>query len=366
MKKSEIRSAKAARRLAAASAVMLGLSAVLGGCAIFPEEEQERKVQYVETAAEIEYDVEAVQVDSIIQSETIYATYQQTRDEALSYDVDGKTIAYIYVERGDEVEAGDILAQLDVGEIPELLTELNYQIALNERKQADLEELKAYDLQAAALRQQAGWYADDAAYAEAVQAIEDAYRSSMQNYDDMLYLQYMQQELYEEEIAASYLYAGISGTVSYVIENSETKETVAGETVIRIIDTSECYFVAQTKYAELFEDGDIVTVKCGLAEYETTVSRSETDETTVYFTLLDPEAEIAMNAQGSTTLILAERIDVLTVSWQSIHTSGDSYFVYQLDDNGIRKMTEVTIGISGDGKTEITGGLEAGDIVITN
>lgn len=337
--------------------------AALGGCGIFPAEEEDRRVQMAESAEQIEYEVEAVQVEDLQKTEKITVVYQQTKDESLSFDADGEYIAHVYVSVGDEVSEGDVLAQLDVGDVPDKLEQLNYQISLNEKAKADQIELKAYDLHMELLRYQAGWYADDAEYAEAAAKVEANYSDTLQKYDDTLYIQYMQRDVYNQMIADSYLYAGMSGVVSYVADRLEGSETQAGKEIIKIIDDTECYFASDTKYASSFTDGDVLEITCGDHTYETVVSHSE-DGLNVYFTLTMPDTTITLGAYGSYELILQESRGALTVNYNYVHKSGESYYVYQLDEDGIRKTTEVTVGMNAGGRIEILSGLSEGDIIV--
>ena len=344
--------------------ITAGSASLFGGCGLFPEEEEDRKVQYVESAAELDYEQEVVTVESIVDSEKIHCNYQQTKEELLSFDVDDEMIREVLVTRGDEVKAGDVIARLDVTSEESALKQLNYQIEKNEKKKADQAELLTYDLQETDVKYNSGWFEDYEDYVDAVNDVYESYNDTIESIDDELYIQYMQKEAYEERIADSYLYAGIDGTVSYVTLGLEGTSTKAGDTIARIIDTSQMYFVADTKYASYFEEGESVMVTCGTETYETIAGLDPEDDQALYLTLTSTDANIAYNAQGTVELILAEAEDVLTISKSSVNTNGDMQYVYQIDENGMRVMTEITTGISGGGRIEVTSGLSAGDIII--
>jgi macrolide-specific efflux system membrane fusion protein len=69
-----------------------------------------------------------------------------------------------------------------------------------------------------------------------------------------------------------------------------------------------------------------------------------------------------MNA--SITITIAQSVNVLTVPAQAIQSEGLQSFVEILREDGSTERVEVQIGLSDGINTEITGELEAGDVIV--
>ena len=67
---------------------------------------------------------------------------------------------------------------------------------------------------------------------------------------------------------------------------------------------------------------------------------------------------------ASVKLITEVLTNAITVSSVSIIDSGDESYVYTVDSNGVIHKTEVTTGLAIDGITQITSGLNIGDVVV--
>ena len=87
---------------------------------ILEQEQEENEYQLV---AVTEGDVQVVQ--------KINCIYQQSDEEELSFEINGKKIEKVYVEEGDEVKKGEVLAEVSLGEIDLELSEIQYQFDRN-------------------------------------------------------------------------------------------------------------------------------------------------------------------------------------------------------------------------------------------
>ena len=351
--------------------LLSGTAAVgMSGCsALFPEEEEDRKIKLVEEAETIEYDMEAVTVTDIVNSQKVYANYQQSREENVCFHElpnNGGWVKKVFVKKGDEVAVGDPLIQLDIGDVPEKLEQLEYSIANNERQAANIREMAEYDKKDAAISLKYG-YMDSKAYNERIKEIQKNCEDQVQGYEDSLYIQRLTRDKYQKMIEESYVYAQTPGVVSSIRDNLVGSEIKVDQELMKIIDTSECYFLAETPYAQHFTAGDVIELDVGSTKYETTVAFPEDGkENVVLFLMNNPNADIKLKSQGTCTVILGQVHDALAVSQTSVGESNGKYYVYQLDENGIRKTTEVKVGISGAGKIQILEGLKAGDMIISD
>ncbi len=49
---------------------------------------------------------------------------------------------------------------------------------------------------------------------------------------------------------------------------------------------------------------------------------------------------------------------------KAVHTVGDEYYVYFTDENNIRTVQYVTVGLKGDDRYEILSGIKEGDFLV--
>ncbi|MBQ7774710.1 MAG: hypothetical protein IJ379_02225, partial [Lachnospiraceae bacterium] len=84
----------------------------------------------------------------------------------------------------------------------------------------------------------------------------------------------------------------------------------------------------------------------------------------IYFRLVDEDYNPNNTVLGRITLVLEQKENALSLNDDAIHISGEEYYVYTLDENNVRRMQFVEIGLWGDGEVEILSGLSEGDRVI--
>lgn len=347
--------------------IVLAQTVLTTGCSLLPEEKEVMKVVTIQDETVEKYELAQVIKTQVALTKSIHCTYSQLKEENLSFSTEGRKVKYIYVDTGDRVKAGDILAKLDVADLEEDIADLEYSIEKNEMLLRHTEELKAFELQEAKKEYQAGRM-DAASYAARKEQIEDSYRGTIQNYEDTLYIAGLRLERYQEELAGSILYAGMDGTVSYIRSELEGSRIAAGTTAITIIDSSKCAFrTTNMDDAQYFTAGDRVSMfNSNGTEYKTTLLSEEEapDAEHLYFALEELDFELSVGTRATITLTLDERQDVLALPKNAVHHAGDLYYVYVEDENGLKSIRYITVGLAGDSLYEITGGLAEGDIVI--
>ena len=341
-------------------------SQLLAGCSLLPVEEA-RPTLVVQATKDVDYNVETVKREDLVNSKLIYCTYVQLKDESLSFHLEGKKVKNVYVETGSAVKKGDLIAELDLGNAVEDIKNLEYQIHTNEIQIKYTKTLKNLGLEKEEELHKQGIITKEA-YNESVENIEKKYKSSINQYEDTLYIDKLRMNTYDELRETSKIYAGIDGMVSFVKDNLEGSYATLEEKVIRIIDNSHCAFRVETEYAPYFIDGDIVQIEMGLSGedvYEAVVSHDAQNEEIVYFELLEPNFNLSVGVRGTINLILEQKDDVLTISNRALRKAEGFNYVYYINEDGIRSMKEVAVGMKGNNSVEITSGLEFGDVVIT-
>lgn len=343
------------------ASILCASSMFLSGCGLFGGEEESHSISIVKENIEEEYDLIHCEKRNVIKTGTISCTYRQLLEENLSFPVGDRTVGFVYVNEGDEVKAGELLAKLDVVSLENDNITMTEQIERNEFliKQAD-EKIEYYEKQ---LEKPGLSLSSKENYLSKLQSV----RESRRNYEDENEFNRIKISANEHQIQQGSIYAGIDGNVSYIKNNLEGSNANAGETVITILNSSVTAFQAQDEKAlNYVKPGDKVVIDCSMTDvsYDATVTSIEEDTYKIVFELDEPDFSITVGTRGMITVVLGERDAVLSLPNICIYDADDFHYVYVLNSDGIREMRKITIGLVGDSFTEITGGISAEDSVI--
>lgn len=320
---------------------------------------------------EADYLLVAVTRDDIQITQEIDCVYQQADEEELCFELSGKKIKSIYVEEGDKVQRGQMLAELDLGNVDKSLAETQY---LLERSQILLRQTQedrdfAIERMEKTNDESTMTAEEKESYAESLADLRQNYEYQIEDYQDSITVLTQKLAELQTEKRQQYIYAGIDGTVAYVKENLEGTSSIAGEKVISVMDIGECTFCSdQIEYADYFEEGQPVELlvsgrsdSCLVVPYK----KSEWTEM-MQFALCDEteNQNLSVGALGSIRLLLEEHTQVLTLPKDAIHRADGKPYVYIISDNNVWETKWITTGLEGKEKVEITGGLSEGDMVI--
>ena len=103
---------------------------------------------------------------------------------------------------------------------------------------------------------------------------------------------------------------------------------------------------------KVIEIDNVGTVSSGVVSYTVKISLDVQNES------------IKPNMSVSATIIISSKANVMLVASSAVKTQGGSSYVEVLA-NGVPERKAVTVGDSNDTQTEITSGLNEGDLVIT-
>lgn len=356
------------KSISIALSVMLLLSGCVGsGDAqddiVILEQEEERN----------EYTLAAATIEDVIASATVHCGYAQVNSEDYYFMLAAKTITGVYVEEGDSVRKGDLLAELASEDLDSDIEEQQYQI---ERSELLLQQtLEDQDMEIAIVNQK---YQNkeqtqevQEEWAKAAQEIRDKYKYVLQDYQDDIDKENMMLDKLLEQREKGRLYAGLTGTVTFVKKDLEGSESVSGQIIITIVDDSEGMFICnEIEYKDYFVENVPIEAKI---TYEGTVGTGElipyrmdtwTDQ--MYFAVWsEPETvNLGAGARGDINLILEQRTQVLAVPVMAIHEADGNLFVYVLGENQVREVKWISVGVYGDTYVEVTDGLSEGDRII--
>ncbi len=316
------------RFFAAAAALVLGTS----GCYFFPAEEELLEPPVI-APDDVAYSTFTARTKTI-QNTSAVTGYVKSRTERECYftDYTGK-VKNIYVNAGDFVEEGDLIAEMNTGA-------LDYEL--------EIQRLKT----------------------EAAQLKYNSTRSQA----DLLQLEIEQNTLamYQAEYDGARVYAPISGQVSYVYGLNPGTEMDPYKVLARIADPDDLYVDAEYPDARTFLAGDKVTVSIegetfsGVVTYSPKEAREEGAEN-INALHIDFEggapAFAYLGELADVTKVNDVAENAVVIPKNLVKNDGGREYV-QLFRDGEKIEVDVVTGISNATEVEIVSGLSAGDQVI--
>ena len=310
------------------------------GCFFFPAEEEllEPPTVAIEDIAYSTYTAK----QKTIEDKTVATGYVFCKSQYnASFPESGGTLKTIYVTAGQHVEEGDLLAELDVGELDYLYKQ---QLLI-------------------------------------VQKAQIAYNSSG-TADARLTLEMEQNTLteYERQLNNSRIYAGMTGEVCFVQDMDPGTTVTAYKTIIKIVDPSQLCIQYSSSNMKSFPLGEEVTITVDGEDYSGYVSKTPTDvkeglyddfpavmkdTSSIYCEFTDGTPSVLTVGQtADITAVFARHENAVVISKTLVKTDGDRTYVTILDENDTKKEVDVTVGITNATEAEILTGLNAGDRVV--
>lgn len=350
---------------------LASLTAVLfTGCGQEPEVDRSVELQE-EVVSESVYKLTPVTRGTVQQPLVIDCNYSQTVEIDLRFAVDQLLITDVYVKRGDIVEKGQLLASVDVENLEKQIRELEHELARVNLKLQQLTESLNFDLEQADILYSYTPMSDDdkKALKEQKKSIEESYKTPLEDTIDSVEMTSKRLENAVQYLQNGNLYAPMDGVVNYLKNDMEGSTTDKEEKVASLYDADSCMFISvDVEAAPYLDPQEEYSIVCGLGksqkEYLVTPVYQETWGENIYFQLLDEEYDPNIIKSGKITIITDVAEHVLCVDREAVHTSGERYYVYLLDEEGIRRMQFVKTGLWGTDMVEIQEGLEEGQYVI--
>ena len=345
----------------------LFMTAAFSGCTTEAPEE-EKRVIVEQDAPDVDYKLAAVTRGDVISSAGLRCTYTQYNGENLSFEVSGKLVSKVYVKDGDTVKKGMLLAELSGGSREAEIEQLEYQIQRNTLLLEQVDDNENMEIQRRWLNKLFNRGFDQTGDIEELQKNNNY---SRQDLNDSISLDQKQLDQIKTSVRQSKLYAPIDGTVSIVKKNLEGSTSVRDEVVMQVKDNTECFFSSKIMtYKDVIQDGQQLEMKVvsgpskGTYLVEPYLKSYWTDQ--MFFSIVEGGEGAIFDAgdTGTVTVILGERLDVLTLPVEAVHGADEKWYVYVLNDEGSRDVKWIEVGLSGDGVIEIVSGLEEGEKVI--
>lgn len=280
-------------------------------------------------------------------------------------------ISQIYVEPGDTVNAGDVLAVCDVDEAKEQLQECQAALA---------HENETYEISAQISDTQIKMWENQAAQQDNNKQI--ATEQENQRYDKQLHEYRVQKineqiALYQQLVDDGTLKAAHSGLVTYTKKLTEGRSAAAYENIVIVSDTDDLVLdIKDTAINEYkYSDYDKKYVIVDGEKYDVTESQY-TSEVLVLSKINNRYPDVCVESREKPSLTAGQMYPVyfektkanqaLVVGKDSIYKDGDTRYVYVKNDEGGREKRIITTGESDENYTQVTEGLKEGELVYYN
>lgn len=320
------------------AAVVAAMS--LSGCYFFPAEEELLEPPTV-PIEEVAYSTYTAKVKDIA-NQTVASGYITSKVEnECSFPESGGTLKKVYVTVGQFVEEGELLAELDTGN-------LEY---LYEQQKLITEKARLTYL---------------------------ASGSATSKLDYEMELNTLTE--YERQMNVSRLYAGMSGQVCFIQDMRPGDKVTAYKTIVKIVDPTQLFVKYTSSTLRAFPLNADVTITVDGMDYSGYVSKTPSDMVEGLYdehpTLASDTESIYCEFKGSvpgylTVGKLADILaiyeiheDAIVISKNLVKEDEGRTYVTILDENDNKKQVDVTVGITNATEAEILTGLKEGDRVV--
>ena len=345
-------------RFSSLTALLLAVALAAGGCALLPDEAEEEVLPVInppQISKKPEYEVKTATIETKVQA---IGKIMSSREETVFFELDGKRLRTLNVKPGDQVEAGQIIGELDVDDMEKDLRQRRLQFR---RLETDMKEtLHRRDEMDPVEFEQAVIH-----FEEQRQAIVDL----------------------ENEIAKAVLRAPISGTVVQVhVEKGALIK--AYDPVVTIADTENLVITAdfsKTDREKIAVGMPAIVDINGVGKFEGTVSmlpvtnsdnsdgwggyppqqqRSERPEDYVQIDIGGIPEGAVRGTPLSANVIIKRIENAVVIPPAALRTIGSRTYVQVVEPDGSKREVDVAVGMQTATMVEILEGLEPGQKVV--
>ncbi len=331
-------------------AVMLAAALVLAGCSLLPVEDDRLQPPLVQPVQE-KLDVVTAARGNIQTSLKGTATFVSANVKSLSFKESGGRLKSIDVTVGDQVKAGDLLVELETGD-------LDYQIRL-QRLSVERAQLLYSQAQASGV------------------SAFDLHLKELDLKREKLTLEEM-----EGRLGNARLYAPISGIVTFIEALNAGDAVNAYQPIVTVADPSRIlltYVAANTKDLLPVEAGMPVELRYKGKDYKGKVvqspsnvplsadkTRADRNAATIIMSMNDAPAGIRVGDVADMSIELQRRENVIVLPRSAIRSYLGRNYVQVAEDGDRRKEVDVEVGLMTPTEAEIVQGLKEGEKVILN
>jgi membrane fusion protein, macrolide-specific efflux system len=316
---------------------------LLSGCSLFPKEEQVLAPPLVKPAKVIYNTIQAKEgsIENTVDGIGSFIPIQTTD---LSFKNPSGHISKILVKNGDHVTKGQLLIELDTGDLSTQIAEQKLQL-----EKADLKILQLQNNHA------------------------DKYSIDMAKLDkESVQLQLIQ---LDNQLAESRLTAPSDGVITNLTSKKAGDSVQAYEPLVELVNPHVLQFIYKAISAEDLSDVQLgmnatVTLHNGKnltgkvvripGSMENDLSQSANS---VIIQINNLPSKVNMGDSGNLQIITKKKNNTLIIPKQALHTFMSENYVQVLEGNS-KKQVDVQVGMSNATEVEILKGIKAGEKVI--
>lgn len=348
--------------------IVLVIALCVSATFLIPEEEELPTAPVIINDDTSTYETTQVMVGDVQDVRTTYCEYSATVSENLYFEVDGYVIEEIYVQAGDIVEEGQLLAVLNMEDLAEQLTTYENNLAKLELQLEQLLEQKeiVYNSQVAYRNTLSD---EELAYTQTASEAVASYVTQQESLEDQIYIEELHVEEVESQISERQIVSPIDGMITSVKSVTEGQTSDKSLKIFEVIDNSSLSFVFTSYYyADILEVGEEVEMYLSEETYigtTTDVFYVESEEKYYYYiTVNDLTASLSDGDKARMELVYFESLDVLYLPSDAICQSKGKDAVYYINEDGIRDVKYVEIGLDAGGYVEIISGVTEGETIL--
>ena len=343
----------------------------LAACGKKPEEAPPLVLESGDETAE--YSLTEVMRGTLEEAIALPCYYKKNAEQEVFFPVSGKQIRRIYVQEGDVVKKGDILAELDLGNIEDQIDELEYRIKKNTLLLSYIPEDQALDEESRYLSlvyMSKKEEEDKEAYDEDIERLRKQNEQKINSYNDAIEFDQKKLNNLKTQLAQSRVYAQFDGKVTKVEKGLIGTTSNIEKCVMTIVDDQEGYFVSEKEELIPYLTEETYSMKVmfgnGRGDYEVSLRERDSWGEQQYFSIEkgDNIEGLEVDDKGEIRVVTNKKENALHLPNECIRNAGDKNYVYVVTEEGLRDVVWVTTGLKGDGITEIVEGLQEGDKVI--
>lgn len=322
--------------------VCTSLMMSFSSCSLLPKEQAVMAPPLV-NAPSVTYNTVAAKKGSIVNTLTGSGNFVAVSQQDMYFQQGGGNISKVYVKSGDSVKAGDVLAEIDTGDLAEQIKEQELSIQMT---QLDLEQaqnanpVNTYDVQKAQLQVQM----------------------------NQLKLDSLQAQLSKAKLTAS-----ISGKIVYAADLKIGQTVEAYQTLFSIANPNQLQVECTSDKIDFFKTGMKATVVYGSTNCTGTIvngvenspKSANSKEAKFVKVALDKIPDGAkIGDTVSVSIIIQQKDNVIVLDKSLVHSLFDARSYVNVLEKGAKVQRYVNVGISTDSSVEITKGVNEGDQII--
>lgn len=345
----------------------------LSGCSLIPKEDEIPEAPITSTHKIQDYKKVEVMRGDMIEVINIDCTYKALITKQYQFSIDGVLIDHVYVNEGDVVKVGDVLADLKMNNISARIEGHKSAIELLELKISNEIELKEWAISSNNNLKQLEGYNSQIKEKFDTEILK--HQNTVNRLRDDLYIEKKRIDLLYDEFRQHQIISDVDGIVSYVAKHNKYDISNKDNNFIEVYNPNTMIFIPSEKNSEYLIPGQKVIVSLHKGEVEAIVISAdeiqgyevgETLDDTIYLKVIDENVQLINGEQGTITLVLNEQLDVLYLPTSAVHYENEKSIVYVEDEGGFKSIKEIEIGLTAGRKVEIISGLMEGDSVIIN